>query len=138
MSQRINLCLHSELSQVKGAIQEILRFLDSSAPLMSADDRTDLKLVFSELLVNAVLHGNKGDRRKRVFLTAEVRDETVFSSITDEGAGFNYESVVRGPVSSDIFDESGRGVRIACSLTDSFGYNKKGNQIHFHKRVRNG
>jgi len=136
VGQKIDLCLHSELSQVKGAVQEILRFLDYGAPSMSADDRTDLKLVFSELLVNAVLHGNKGESHKRVFLTAEIVDGTVYSSITDEGAGFNYESNLRRPLNADIFDESGRGVRLACSLTDSFGYNKKGNRIYFYKKVK--
>ncbi|MCL2352376.1 MAG: ATP-binding protein [Firmicutes bacterium] len=136
MSRKINLCLPSELGQIKRAVQEILRFLELGAPSMSADDRFDLKLVFSELLANAVIHGNKSDSRKRVYLTAEIKDGAVYSTIMDEGPGFNYDSVVHGGLCDDIYDESGRGVRLACSLTDSFGYNKKGNRIYFHKKVK--
>jgi len=128
--------LHSELSQVKTAIQEVLSFLDDSAPSMSPDDRMDLRLVYSELLSNAVIHGNNYDLEKCVYLTAEFKGETLYSSIRDEGPGFNYDSVVNAPRQADIYDENGRGVMLAASLTDSFGYNRKGNLIYFYKRVK--
>jgi len=129
------MCLQSELGQVKTAVQRIMVFLDSSAPRMSPDDKTDLKLVFSELLINAVIHGNNSDSHKHVHLTAEIKNETLYSSIKDEGPGFDYERLIGGLDEADIFDENGRGVQIARSLTDSLGYNRRGNRIYFYKRM---
>jgi serine/threonine-protein kinase RsbW len=127
----------SEIYNVKTAIGELMRFLRANAPQMKAEELNDLRLVFSELMCNAVIHGNKQDLSKMVKVTVTVAGNAVNAVITDEGQGFDYISLLIGAAGADkLTCEHGRGIHLVHSLTDSLSFNMKGNQIKFNKKVR--
>jgi len=106
--------------------------------LLSADenDLYDLRLVYSELLCNAVVHGNKNDARKLVNLTVELLEDMVYSMIKDEGNGFDYENLVTEALTNgDLYKDRGRGIQLVHSLTDAMSFNVTGNEIKFIKKV---
>jgi len=131
----------SDLFIASSVIQEVMTFLYSNMPSISDEDRYDLKLIFSELLFNALIHGNNEDSNKQVTLCVEILPlNIIFSSIQDEGNGFNYKNILErcegAPTEEDIFSESGRGIRLVSKLTDKLSFNSLGNQIKFYKRIR--
>jgi serine/threonine-protein kinase RsbW len=135
LKHNLELSFRSELLNAKLAVMKIQNFLRSANPSLTYEDQTDLKLVFSELLYNAVVHGNKGDSSKNVHLEVEFEDGMISGRITDEGSGFDYRELLRRMDDEDLFDECGRGIRLVYSLTDELFFNIAGNVIRFHKRV---
>ena len=131
----------SEPTRVRFVVRSLLEFIDGQNMKrgLKPEVRDDLKLVFSELLFNAVIHGNKGDRKKFVFVRVETSTSFVSACIKDEGPGFNYHEVLERAHSDEaIMSESGRGMVLACALTDSLTFNELGNQIKFVKNLGSG
>ena len=135
LKQNLEMSFCSELLNVKIAVMRILIFLRSAIPGLTSEEQTDLRLVFSELLYNAIVHGNKNDKNKNVHLYVEIENGMVVGRVTDEGKGFNYLELLKNIDDDDIFNECGRGIRLVQSLTDKLVFNITGNAIRFYKRV---
>jgi anti-sigma B factor antagonist len=69
-------------------------------------------------VVNAVLHGNRKQARKKVYVRAELRRSSVVISIRDEGKGFNPRSVPDPRKPENLLRESGRGILMMHALMD--------------------
>lgn len=127
----------SELYNIKTALNEILCFLREASPKMKNDELNELRLIFSELMCNAVIHGNKQDLTKKVRVAIEISNNTVDAVISDEGHGFDYISFLKKVTSTEnLTIDHGRGIYLVYSLTDSMSFNMQGNQIRFNKRMR--
>ncbi|MCL1997588.1 MAG: ATP-binding protein [Turicibacter sp.] len=125
----------SETRAVKEQVNTLLDFVDDQHPASEA--RFDLKLIFSELLYNAVIHGNKRDTKKNVHVMVTSDGERILAAIKDEGAGFNYDHVLKLAASNKIvFEESGHGIALVCALTDTISFNRSGNCIRFEKSLK--
>lgn len=125
----------SKINNVKVIVNDILAFLKEQNPALSDNDYYDLKLIYSELLINAVVHGNHNEIMKQVSVTTDFfEDGTIAAEITDEGTGFDLTEVLNR---KSALEESGRGICIAVSLADEFTCHKKenGTQILFKKKV---
>lgn len=70
-----------------------------------------VELVARELLNNAILHGNKLDRNKKVEFSLHIGRRWIRLLVADQGEGFNWRKARRLP--PDISSESGRGMAIA-------------------------
>lgn len=127
---------NSELYSTKKVVKEILKFLQQNLPTITTDELYEVRLIFSELLCNAVIHGNKLDLEKKVFVEVELADVNISATVTDEGNGFNYMNLLyeSDPIES-LSKDHGRGIFLVSSLTDSLRFNIEGNQIKFHKKV---
>jgi serine/threonine-protein kinase RsbW len=127
----------SEFYTVKSVIQEIMGFLSSHIPTLCSEDYYDLKLIFSELLLNAVIHGNKKDITKFVSFYVEItKPDLVYACIKDEGMGFDYKELLSPCKSEDrLYLERGRGIQLVYSLADEISFTSSGSQINFCKRV---
>lgn len=128
----------SELYNVKNTVIEIMDFIQKKISNISRNDYCELKLIYSELLINAVIHGNENNAEKKVHMYTEILpDNTIIAKIADEGAGFDFSSL-SSPAEESIMDmeDHGRGICLVISLTDGFSYNEKGNEVKFKKRVK--
>lgn len=135
VAQQLEKTFPSQLEQVKLVVNETLAFLKEKTPNISDSDYFELKLIYSELLCNAVIHGNCYAENKNVSVLTKIsEDGTIAAEIIDEGSGFDLESIL---LSHSIFNEHGRGIFIAKSLSDEFtAYShENGNHIIFKKKV---
>ncbi len=136
LSNKFELCFPSEIFMVKKIIKEIFTFLNENIPNIREEDKYDLRLIFSELLCNAVIHGNREDSEKKVTLQVEVDDERVYAIISDEGNGFDPLKLLTSfEADSRLEEENGRGIKLVYSLTDYLAFSASGNRIKFFKRV---
>lgn len=126
----------SELKKMKEVLRDVLSYIKDQFPYISDTDLLDLRLVYSELLANAIIHGNNGDASKKIEMTVMVDEDEVASVIRDEGAGFDYlETLGRENGMDDYFNERGRGLQLVSSLTEYIQFNNAGNEVEFHKRI---
>lgn len=130
--------LPSRLPQVRETVNDVTDFIKSNFPNVRNDDMYDLRLIFSELLINAVIHGNHNDEKKYVQLQIDLMpDHLIVAYISDEGAGFDYRHLLRKvPQDCFLMEESGRGIQLVYSLTDGLSFLGQGNKIQFMKKVR--
>ncbi len=83
-------------SSVVSIVSEVLdRLISGILTLRVADgSEEEIELAVREALCNAVIHGNREDPFKRVFLTLHSSaDGEVEITIRDEGTGFDVDSV---------------------------------------------
>ena len=80
----------------------------------------NLKIAVTEGLINAIIHGNKNDTGKNVFIKIEDSKKNLVVKIKDEGKGFDINSIPDPTSSENILKEHGRGIYIIKSLVDKF------------------
>ena len=96
-----------------------------------------LSIVLREMLTNAVVHGNGGDRHLRVSCVLDGRREgTLRVTVRDAGIGFDYRSLdlrlpeQPGPLNS-------RGYKLINAYAEHLEFNDKGNEVTAHLRAGN-
>jgi len=126
--------LNSEPTLVRKTVRDLLKHIDDCVPASESLD--DLRLIFSELLYNAVIHGNKKEPGKRVLVQLKTRSDRVYVSIEDEGPGYDYNRLMEYARSdAALMDEGGRGMVLVCALTENLKFNEAGNQVCFEVRL---
>ena len=95
-----------------------------------------VQLAYEEAIVNAISHGNQNDPDKTVQVEMVCGDQRVWIRITDQGSGFDPESLP-DPRQDDLLESlGGRGVLLIHEIMSEVRYNEPGNQITMIK-VRN-
>lgn len=138
----LQLVFTSNLQLVKVAEKEILSFLMREANV-SHDELLEFKLIINELLINAVVHGNKEDSSKSVKVKVGIVDRKLsYIVVEDEGKGFDIDRVFKEYTPYDEKDEIGdlyefgRGLMIVASLCEKVKQNQKGNKIVALRRLK--
>lgn len=113
-------------------IESVEKMAERAADKMkfSEEERDSLAIAVTEAVNNAIIHGNKQDRRKRVNLRFEFEDEKLIVKIKDQGTGFNPDLISDPLAPENLLKESGRGVFILSTLMDEVKFNfDKGTEI---------
>ena len=95
----------------------------------SEDDTFAVHLALEEAFYNAVQHGNKMDPEKKVRIDCFVNPDKVEISMTDDGQGFDPNSVPDCRCGDNLYKPTGRGVLLIRSYMDKVEYNDCGNTI---------
>ena len=127
--------LKSDLHALPSALSKILDFLSIEANL-SDEQLLAYKLIISELIINAIIHGNKKDPTKSVKVRVGVYGRRVsYIVVEDEGNGFEMEKVSQKYSPFDFQDEIedlyeyGRGLMLVSSLCERVKQNDRGNKV---------
>ncbi len=89
---------------------------------MSEDQEDNLSIAVTEAVGNAIVHGNKKNREKRVSISFHILENKLRIKVKDEGKGFKPETVLNPLEPENIMKESGRGIFILKSLMDDVKY----------------
>ena len=106
--------VESDLDSVKTFLKTVLEKLNFY--IDDEDSFFDIKLILNELVVNGVIHGNKENSEKKVFLDVTLDDKGIIINVRDEGKGIDYD------VSSYKVEDmkcSGRGLVLVEALSDN-------------------
>ncbi|MBF0287760.1 MAG: ATP-binding protein [SAR324 cluster bacterium] len=156
----LKLILDNNSDNIPLAVNYILYFLEIGGA--GENDLFRIKLGLTELLINAVAHGNlemssmelKGteknfdrwdselkkrekspkyrDRRVYVSLSYSIGKEIVLM-IEDEGSGFDSsKSLGKSRDDEDMYNAYGRGLKMVQATSDRMEYNNKGNRVVLH------
>lgn len=77
----------------------------------------DFSTALVEACTNAIEHGNKYSKDKRVRIIVQFDDGRIVGRIQDEGGGFDFAKFLSGPP-PDPLSERGRGIMIMKAFTD--------------------
>ncbi|TWT76253.1 Serine/threonine-protein kinase BtrW [Planctomycetes bacterium CA13] len=99
-----------------------------------ASDLFRVQLAYEEAVVNAIRHGNRHDVSKTVHVEMACNDDEIWIRITDQGPGFDPNSIPDPRIDELIEIPGGRGVLLISEIMSEITYNEQGNQITMIKR----
>ncbi len=79
----------------------------------------DIAISVSEMVNNAIIHGNKSSPDKSVSVSISRTDSKIRITIRDQGNGFDPNRVANPIEDNNLLKEVGRGIFIVRSLMDS-------------------
>lgn len=126
----------SNIKEVNKIVRCAQKYISETIPSIKNDELSELRLILSELLFNAVIHGNKNNEEKFVKLRLKAVGNTINAVISDEGEGFDFSRISYENNEASA-EEHGRGISLVKALVDSMSYAKPGNKITFRKKVGN-
>ena len=89
-----------------------------------SDERMNgLLLSVTEATTNAIIHGNKCNLDKKVFIDVFVENENIVIKVKDEGDGFDPANVPDPTEPQNLLKDSGRGVYLMRVYMDDLKYN---------------
>lgn len=102
---------------------------------VSEDTFANMMTCLNEAGMNAILHGNKLDENKTVYVNVDADSRRIIWTVADEGPGFNYNNLP-DPTEPDRLEElTGRGVFILKHLADQCIFNAAGNEVELHFKI---
>ena len=123
-------CLLDNVSPFVDALMRfIARFRDKDG------SELDIELAVCEALVNAMVHGNKLDPGKRVYVTCRCgMDGEVCISIQDEGPGFDPDCVPDPTAPENLLLTSSHGIYLMKMLMDEVSFQQCGSVVQMRKK----
>ncbi len=121
-SEQPNCALHLELaSNLDSVDQAEEKALEIAAQCgVSEDELHRVGMSVREAMVNAVVHGNKYNRNKKVLFRVETSPSNMVVIIGDEGSGFNPDQVPDPNEGDNILRQSGRGIMLIRAFMDEY------------------
>jgi serine/threonine-protein kinase RsbW len=110
--------LESALESVDSAEQIVLQ--EAQALGLDDDDLYRVGIAIRESMVNAVVHGNRYNSRKKVHLKVVRTADSLTIVVGDEGEGFDQSTVPDPLAGENLLRGSGRGVMLMKSFMDEF------------------
>jgi serine/threonine-protein kinase RsbW len=82
-----------------------------------------------EAVNNAIIHGNKSDPEKFVYIDIDYNIDKLKIKITDEGDGFKHIAIPDPTHPENIESVNGRGIFLMKRLADEIKFSKRGNSV---------
>lgn len=95
------------------------------------DDATTNKIALSleEAVINAIRHGNESNPDKKVMIGLVLDMNRLYIRVTDEGPGFDLDSVPDPTIDKNLEADHGRGILLMRTYADEVVYSKAGNSV---------
>jgi len=117
-TKRVDTFLESALESADEAERLVL---DVAAEVgFEEEDMHKIGMAIRESIVNAVVHGNRYNRRKKVHLSVFRGPDHLTVTISDEGAGFDPSALPDPLAEHNLLQQSGRGIFLIRAFVDQF------------------
>lgn len=105
---------------------------------INESDGDDFAIAVTEIVNNAIHHGNKNNKEKNVYINIEIIENRLQAHIKDEGNGFDPDKIGNPLDPKNLMKESGRGIFLIKKLTDGFNFNftETGTEIIVSKIIK--
>lgn len=129
MKKTYNLTLSSTFDQA----ETIPDFVDNIADecKLDEDPAETFKLILSEAVTNAIVHGNNEDPDKSVHVKVDITDEHIAAEIKDEGGGFDPDEKKDPLKEENLLDVGGRGIFLIREFSDHLEFRENGTLLYF-------
>jgi len=135
-ARTVDQVLDSTLESVDTAEEAVLR--EAQELGFDEDDLHRIGMSVRECMVNAVVHGNRYNARKKVRLTVSRTADRLTIVIADEGEGFDMASLPDPLANENLLRHSGRGILLIQAFMDEFqmrAREPKGTEVKMVKYV---
>jgi serine/threonine-protein kinase RsbW len=125
----------SEVRAISPLVDRLMRQIEESQ--CAPGEEFDIELALVEALENAVVHGNQEDPETKVHIRCRCQPGKEISIVvTDQGKGFDFETIVGNSITSDPASEHGRGIQLMKAYMDDVHFERGGSEVHLRKRSR--
>lgn len=142
--KELGLVLPTERNVIDACYEVAREFIEKSG--LSQEDSLNLQTAVYEAIDNARRHGNVDDPNKMIRLFLRAEKDSVSATVTDEGDGFDFVSVLRKTGQQDAVSAArdrymsggmgGLGIRLMLKCVDRLEYDNKGSKITLTKMRR--
>lgn len=127
MSEVYSLKLKSEFTEAEKIPGFVEMISDKSGLDESLTHRVMLAL--SEAVTNAIVHGNKENRNKKVSIKIKINTSKIVIDIQDEGEGFDPDDIPDPVDEKNLLVTGGRGLFLMEEFADEVEYRNKGRLV---------
>jgi len=117
-ARTVDLLLDSTLDSVDVAEEAVLK--EAQEMGFDEDDLHKIGMSVRECMVNAVVHGNRYNARKKVHLMIQRTADRLAIVIQDEGEGFDMADLPDPLANENLLRHSGRGLLLIQAFMDEF------------------
>ncbi len=120
-----------EIPSLVENIRIVESFVDNAKEEYSLTDDLygNIMIAVIESVNNAIIHGNKADKAKNVLLSANLRDEQIVFTVSDEGSGFDHQNLPDPTAPENIEKVGGRGIFLIKNLADEVNFKSDGSML---------
>ncbi len=132
---RVSYTLDSSLESVNKAEDTATEFATKSG--FDSEEVQRISMAVREATVNAVLHGNAYDPRKKVHIAFETAGEALTVTVRDEGKGLDQEEIPDPLAPENLLKQSGRGIFLIRAFMDEVRFRnmEPGTEVTLIKRL---
>ncbi|MEM9888113.1 MAG: ATP-binding protein [Bacteroidota bacterium] len=102
---------------------------------INQDAYGNVLISLTEAVNNAIIHGNRKDKGKKVEISFEKCSKDLAFRVSDEGQGFDYDSLPDPTAPENICECGGRGVFLMRELSDVIRYTDEGRTVEMRFKV---
>ena len=126
--EKFEMTIRSRLEEIESVEQLAEKAADAME--FSEEEKDSLAIAVTEAVNNAIIHGNKQDKNKNVFIRFTFDANKLFVTVRDQGNGFNPNNISDPLAPENLLKESGRGIFILSTLMDDVRFDfKNGTEI---------
>ena len=109
-------------------VRMIESFIDNAkdAYHLTDDIYGNIIVAVTESVNNAIRHGNRGDVKKNVHLTLQLKDSAIVFHVRDEGPGFDFHNLPDPTAPEHLAQPGGRGIFLMKHLCDEVTFHNQG------------
>ena len=116
--EKLHITLESTLQSVDKAEAMVLDEAQKAG--FDQDEAGNIGMAVRECLVNAVVHGNRYNKKKHVHFAVERSSDGLAVTIGDEGEGFDLNTLPDPTKPENLLRQSGRGLLLIRAFMDEF------------------
>ena len=109
-------------------VRMIESFIDNAKDSFHLTDDIygNIIVAVTESVNNAIRHGNRGDVKKNVHLTLQLKDSAIVFHVRDEGPGFDFHNLPDPTAPEHLEQPGGRGIFLMKHLCDEVTFHNQG------------
>ncbi len=142
-------CESGEMERMQTTLDSSLNSVDKAEELvmdeanrlgLGEEERQQFGMAVRECTVNAVVHGNRYSKNKKVHLEIQTSSESLTVIIGDEGEGFDMNSLPDPLAPENLLRQSGRGLLLVRAFVDEFDLHPRvggGTEVRLVKNLVN-
>ena len=115
--------LESTLESVDSAEELALEMAQKAG--IEEDEIHKVAMAVREAMVNAVVHGNRYNAHKKVYVSVTREPSRLTVRIADEGEGFDFENLPDPLAEENLLRQSGRGIFLIRAFMDEFSVRRR-------------
>ncbi len=120
-----------EIPSLAENIRIVESFIDNAKEEYSLTDDLygNIMIAVIESVNNAIIHGNQLDKSKNVLLSAHLKEEQIVFIVSDQGGGFDHQSLPDPTAPDNLEKIGGRGIFLIKHLADEVQFKSEGRTL---------
>jgi len=136
--KKYEFCTERGLDAVNSEVEKIIDYVDG---YLHETELFGLRLVVTEMMNNAIIHGNKNDfGNVSGTVVLDLKKQEIQITIADEGEGFEWTKLLIeksiSPDPGETLSANGRGYMLVRMYGFTYSFNASGNEVELIKEVK--